>query len=56
MQVYSASRDGSIILWDLADGASVRSWEVGQPLEGLAVVGSTGERLGAQGGGEGREA
>lgn len=32
MQVYTASRDGTVILWDYADGEIAKRYDVGVPI------------------------
>jgi hypothetical protein len=38
VQIYSASLDGTIALWDLQDGSLVQRYTVGEPIESMVVV------------------
>ena len=45
--LFTASSDGRITLWDLSTSAPARQWNVGSPIESLALSpsGNTGEGL-----------
>ncbi|KAI8464049.1 MAG: WD40-repeat-containing domain protein, partial [Monoraphidium minutum] len=41
-QVYTSSQDGSLMLWDVASRAALRSYPIGQPVEHMAMSASAG--------------